>query len=159
MQTNEEVVLRTFRAVEERDREVLFELYHDDVELHDAPSLPYGGTVRGKAAIRAQLEAAPEATWLGTWGPLQPTEAERRMDPRVVATEGDEVTVLYTQRALSPNGERFEAPVLGLYEVRDGKFARAQMFHYDTAAILDFLATAGSSERTTARRRLSRHAR
>jgi uncharacterized protein len=159
MQTNEEVVLRTFRAVEERDREVLFELYHDDVELHDAPSLPYGGTVRGKAAIRAQLEAAPEATWLGTWGPLQPTEAERRMDPRVVATEGDEVTVLYTQRALSPNGERFEAPVLGLYEVRDGKFARAQMFHYDTVAILDFLATAGSSERTTPRRRLSRHAR
>jgi ketosteroid isomerase-like protein len=150
MQTNEEVVLRTFRAVEERDREALFELYHDDVELHDAPSLPYGGTVRGKAAIRAQLEAAPEATWLGTWGPLQPTEAERRMDPRVVATEGDEVTVLYTQRALSPNGERFEAPVLGLYEVRDGKFARAQMFHYDTAAILDFLATAGSSARTTA---------
>lgn len=150
MQTNEEVVLGTFRAVEERDRDALFELYHDDVEFHDAPSLPYGGTVRGKAAIRAQLEAAPEATWLGTWGPLQPTEAERRMDPRVVATQGEEVTVLYTQRALSPNGERFEAPVLGLYEVRDGKFARAQMFHYDTAAILAFLARAGSSGQATA---------
>ena len=43
----------------------------------------------------------------------------------------------------SAAGERFEAPVLGLYEVRDGKFARAQMFHFDTAAILDFLARAG----------------
>jgi hypothetical protein len=32
--------------------------------------------------------------------------------------------------------------VLGLYEVRAGKFARAQMFHFDTAAILDFLARA-----------------
>jgi uncharacterized protein len=150
MQSNVDVVLGAFRAVEGRNREALFELYHNDVEFHEAPSLPYGGTVRGKAAIRAQLEAAPEATWLGTWGPLQPTEAERRMDPRVVATEGEKVAVLYTQRALSPNGERFEAPVLGLYEVRDGKFARAQMFHYDTAAILAFLARAGSSERPTA---------
>ena len=47
--------------------------------------------------------------------------------------------MLYTQRALSPAGERFEAPVVGLYRVRDGKFARAQMFHYDTASVLDFL--------------------
>jgi hypothetical protein len=34
--------------------------------------------------------------------------------------------------------------VVGLYEVRDGKFARAQMFHFDTAAILEFLATANA---------------
>lgn len=61
------------------------------------------------------------------------------MDPRVVATAGDEVIVLYTTRALAPDGERYESPVLGLYEVRDGKLARAQMFHYDTAAILAFL--------------------
>jgi uncharacterized protein len=145
MQSNIEVVLALFRAVEERDREALFGLYDDDVEFHDAASLPYGGTVRGKAAIRAQLEAAPETTWLGTWGPLQPTEAERRMDPRVIAAEGDQVAVLYTQRALSPGGERFEAPVVGLYEVRDGQFARAQMFHYDTAALLAFLERAAAS--------------
>ena len=150
MSSNAEVVLATFRAVEERDREKLFELYHDDVEIHDAPSLPYGGAARGKAAMRAQLEVAPESTWLGTWGPLQPTEAERRMDPQVVGIEGEQVTVLYTQRALAPDGERFEAPVVGLYEVRDGKFARAQMFHYDTAALLAFLERAASSEPATA---------
>jgi uncharacterized protein len=137
--TNAEVVLAVIRAVQERDAEALFELYHDDVELHDAPSLPYAYAARGKSAMRDQLETTPETTWLGTWGPLQPTEKERRMDPRVVATDGDEVTVLYTTRALAPDGERFESPVLGLYEVRDGKLARAQMFHYDTAAILAFL--------------------
>src|SRR5215211_557182 len=108
------------------------------------------GIIRGKAAIREQLETTPEATWLGTWGPLQPAEAERRMDPRVVAAEGEHVTVLYTQRALGPDGERFESPVLGLYEVRDGKLARAQMFHYDTAAILAFLERAASPEQATA---------
>jgi ketosteroid isomerase-like protein len=148
--SNAEVVLAVIRAVEERDADALFELYHAYLELHDAPSLPYTYTARGKAAMREQLETAPEETWLGTWGPLQPTEDERRMDPRVVATAGDEVVVLYTTRAVAPDGERFESPVLGLYEVRDGKLARAQMFHYDTAAILAFLERAGSPEATAA---------
>jgi uncharacterized protein len=149
MPSNEEIVLRVFRAIEERDREALFELYHEDVELHDAPSLPYGYEgVSGKDAMREQLESTPERSWLGTWGPLQPTEAERRMDPRVVATSGDEVVIEYTTRAVAPDGERFESPVLGLYEVRDGKFARAQMFHYDTAAILAFLERAGRRQAT-----------
>jgi uncharacterized protein len=148
--TNAEVALAVIRAVEERDAEALFELYHDDVELHDAPSLPYSYTARGKSAMREQLETAPETTWLGTWGPLQPTDDERRMDPRVIATNGDEVTVRYTTRALAPNGERFESPVLALYEMRDGKFARAQMFHYDTAAILAFLERAAGADQAKA---------
>jgi ketosteroid isomerase-like protein len=144
MPSNEEIVLGVFRAIEERDAEALFDLYHDDVELHDAPSLPYGYEgVSGKEAMRAQLERTPETSWLGTWGPLQPTAAERRMDPRVVATKGNEVVVEYVTRAVAPDGERFESSVLGLYQVRDGKFARAQMFHYDTAAILAFLERAG----------------
>ena len=140
--TNAEIALAVIRAVEERNAEALFELYHDDVELHDAPSLPYAYTARGKSAMRDQLETAPETTWLGTWGPLQPTEAERTMDPRVVAASDREVVVLYRQRAVDPAGERFDAPVLGLYEVRDDRFARAQMFHFDTAAVVDFLARA-----------------
>jgi ketosteroid isomerase-like protein len=143
---NMDIVLRTFRAVEQRDAEALFSLYHPDVEFHDAPSLPYGGNSRGKERLRDLYERAPEETWLGTWGPLQPTQAERRMDPRVVAANETEVVVLYRQRAVDPRGERLDVPVLGLYEVRDRKFARAQMFHFDTAALVDFL--------TRARRRL-----
>jgi ketosteroid isomerase-like protein len=146
MRSNEEVVLGVIRAIEERDADTLFELYHEDVELHDAPSLPYSYTARGKREMREQLATAPEETWLGTWGPLQPTEHERRMDPRVVASDGDEVVVQYTTRALAPNGERFESPVLALYEVRDGKFAGAQMFHYDTAGLLAFLGRARQAE-------------
>jgi ketosteroid isomerase-like protein len=145
--SNVEIVLRTFRAVEQRDAEELFGLYHPDVEFHDAPSLPYGGTFRGRDDIREQLERHPDETWLGTWGPLQPTEAERSMTPRVVAASDEEVVVVYRQRAVDRAGERFDAPVLGLYAVRDGKFARAQMFHFDTAAVVDFL--------TRAKRRLT----
>jgi ketosteroid isomerase-like protein len=136
MPTNAEVVLAAFRAVERRDREGLYALYHPDVELHEAPSLPYGGTVRGKEANRA------ETSWEQTWDPLQPTDAERAMDPRVVAAAGDEVVVRWRARAVDAAGRRFDGPVLGLYEVRDGLFARAQMFHFDTAALVAFLAAA-----------------
>ena len=73
---------------------------------------------------------------------MQPTEAERRFDPRVISERDGEVVVLYWMRALAPDGERFESPVIGLYQVREGKFARAQMFHFDTHAINEFLARA-----------------
>jgi uncharacterized protein len=131
-----DVVLQAFRAVEGRDHEALVALYHPEVEFHEAPSLPYGGTSLGKEIVAADMG------WLETWGPLQPSATERSMNPRVISAAGDEVVVLYWQRAMAPSGERFEAPVLGLYEVREGKFARAQMFHFDTAAVLDFLARA-----------------
>ena len=148
MTSNAEVVLDVFRAIEQRDGDALFALLHDEVEFHEPPTLPYGGTMRGKETLRERLHAAPQQTWLGAWGPLQPTAADRRMDARVVSSAGDEVVVLYRQRAVNPRGERFDSPVLGLYEVRDGKFARAQMFHYDAAATTDFLerAAGGASE-------------
>jgi ketosteroid isomerase-like protein len=139
MGADADVVLRVIRAVEERDAETLFELYHEDVEFHEAPSLPYGGVVAGLPSLEEQLATAPEDTWLGTWGPLQPNEEERRFDPRVIAEADGEVVVLYRMRAVAPDGERFDSPVIGLYEVRDGKFARAQMFHYDTHAIVEFV--------------------
>jgi ketosteroid isomerase-like protein len=150
MGSDAEVVLGVIKAVEERDGEKLFELYHEDVEFHEAPSLPYGGVVKGVPSLREQLESAPEDTWLGTWGPIQPTEAERRFDPRVLSEKDGEVVVLYHMRAVAPDGERFDAPVIGLYEVRDGKFARAQMFHYDTAAISAFVERASEASPSAA---------
>jgi ketosteroid isomerase-like protein len=144
MNSPEDIVLGIFSAVEERDRGKFLALCHEDVEFLDASSLPYGGTVQGKAAFQERLARTPERTWLGTWDPVQPTVDERRMDPRVVATAGEEVTVLFTQRAVGADGERLESPVMGLYEVRDGMLARAQMFHYDTAAITAFLERAGA---------------
>lgn len=139
MGSDAEVALGVIRAVQERDAERLSELVHDDIQLHDALSLPYGGITEGKASIQEQAERPSETTWLGTWGPVQPTDAERRMDPRVIAENDGEVVVLYHQRALAPDGERFDSPVIGMYDVREAKLARAQMFHYDTAAINAFL--------------------
>ena len=139
MDTNAEVVMEVFEAIEKRNAERLFELFHEDVEFHEAPSLPYGGLKRGKEDLQQRLETAPETTWLGTWDVLQPTDEERRMDARVISSDDGEVVISYRQRAVGPDGERFDNPVVGVYEVRDGKFARAQMFHFDTAATVGFL--------------------
>jgi len=123
-----------FSAIERRDAQRFLELVHPDVEMHWPTSLPYGGTARG---------LTPEApTWSATWIPLQPSAAEQRMDPRVVAASAEEVVVLWRQRGITPAGDRCDEEVLGLYHVRGGKLARAQMFYFDTAALVNFLAKA-----------------
>lgn len=136
---NVQLLLDVFRAIEQRDDRRFRELLTPDFEIAWPPSLPYGGRSRGLTP------AAP--TWGDTWLPLQPTEAERRMDPRVVAASGDEVVVLWRQRGVTPSGARFDGEVLGLYQVRAGKLARAQMFYFDTAPLVSFLAQA-TTERT-----------
>jgi hypothetical protein len=52
------------------------------------------------------------------------------------------VVVLWRQRGVDGAGNRFDCPVLGLYEVRDRKLVRAQMFYFDTTATAVFLARA-----------------
>jgi ketosteroid isomerase-like protein len=122
---NKELLLEVFRAIEERNDQKFSELLHSDFEIHWPASLPYG---EGKGR-----------TWTDTWNPLQPTEVERRMDPRVVVANEDEVVVLWRQRGSSPVGERFDGEVLGLYRVQEGKLARAQMFYFDAVAVANFL--------------------
>ena len=51
-------------------------------------------------------------------------------EPRVVAVSEDEGVVLWRQRGVSLSGEQFEGEVLGLYRVREGRLARAQMFYF-----------------------------
>jgi ketosteroid isomerase-like protein len=140
MQQNTEVMLEVFRAVERRDAQRFAELVHPEFEIQWPPSLPYGGTYRDLEVDTRR----GRPTWAETWSPLQPTVAERRMDPRIVAASDDsgEVVVLWRQRGLSPAGERFDGPVLGLYQLRDGRLARAQMFYFDSVALASFLAEA-----------------
>jgi ketosteroid isomerase-like protein/uncharacterized membrane protein YphA (DoxX/SURF4 family) len=127
---NVEVMLKLFSAVERHDEQQQIALYQPNVEFH-WPSSLYGGGRLG---------------WEETWLPLQPTAAERRMDPRIVAASEDEVVVLWHQRGVSPTGDRFDGEALGLYRLRDGKLARAQMFYFDTAAVASFLLRAITPE-------------
>jgi ketosteroid isomerase-like protein len=127
---NIQIILEIFGAIEQRNAPRVFSLCDPTVEFLWPPSLPYAGGERG--------------AWAATWVPLQPTEATRRMNPRVVGATEEEVVVLWQQRGVSPAGEGLETPVLGLYQVRHGKLARAQMFYFDSSGVNDFLARAGS---------------
>jgi ketosteroid isomerase-like protein len=135
---NIEVMLKLFGAIERRDEETLLSLYQPDVEFHWPTSLPYGGTSRGLAVDRP--------SWEETWIVLQPTEAERRFDPRIVAASDDEVVILYHQRGMSPSGETLDAEVLGVYQLCEEKLARAQMFYFDPVAVTNFIARAITPE-------------
>jgi len=135
-QRNINAILDIFSAIERRDVSRELELFQPDVELHWPPPLPYGGITHGLKPERN--------SWGQTWIPLQPTDAERKMDPRVVAASDDEVVVLWHQRGLTTAGDRLDVEVLGLYQFRDAKLARAQMFYFDTAAVLNFVSKAGS---------------
>src|SRR5262249_55626036 len=102
-QENEKLVLEVFSVIERRDPErpdprLLLDLCDPQIEFHWPASLPYGGTRRGFPP------SGP--SWDQVWGPLQPTQAERRMDPRAVASSGDEVVVLWRQRGVSRAGDR-----------------------------------------------------
>ncbi len=132
---NAAVMLGIFSAIERRDAARLAELFASDAEFVWPPSLPYGGAPR-----------PGRPSWSEVWIPLQPTEAERKMDARLVAAAGDEVVVLWQQRGLSPAGERFEGSVLGLYRLRGGRLIRAQMFYFDPVAAAAFLARASAGD-------------
>jgi ketosteroid isomerase-like protein len=134
IQDNVTLLLDVFSAIERRDDERFNQLLNRDFQIHWPPSLPYGGAARDPG------NRVP--TWSETWLPLQPNEATRRLDPRVVAATEDEVVVLWRQRGISPSGDQFDGEVLGLYRVVGGKLSRAQMFYFDTVPLVSFLAKA-----------------
>ena len=130
---NVRAVLRAFAAVERRDDLAFAQACQPDVELCWPPSLPYGGTAQGLNTGRRG--------WAAYWDPFQ-SPSDRGLDARVVASSEDEVVVLWHQRGRDRAGRQLDTPVLGLYQVRDGKLARGQMFYFDPASVCSFLASA-----------------
>lgn len=133
MTDNEEIALTTIRCVEQRNLERLHELYHPDVAFHWQPGLPYSGDFSGSKM------AAMTETFAEVWGPLQPDDATRRMDPRVVASHGDLVIVEYTWRARRPDGATFETETLAKYRFKDSRLIDARMFYFDLEGLIAFI--------------------
>jgi len=107
-------------------------MYHPNVVIHEAPSLPYGGDYSGDDAVARHAQGFGDA-----WGGLQSTD-DRQLEPRFLA-DGDHVIVIWRQRGTSTDGEIFDMPAVSIYQLKDGRVLDARMFHFDTAAVLGFL--------------------
>jgi uncharacterized protein len=137
-----EVVRRLFAAVEDRDFDALLVCYSDDVEINEAEVLPYGGIWRGRDGV-----AGHAAGFMAAWGDLQGAE-EARLDAQFFTDGAGTVCAVFRHRAFDPvSGARFDAPEVGLYQVRGQRVVRSQMFHADSAAVVDFLSTVGGEAR------------
>ncbi len=133
-----ETVKRLFEIVEQppeaRNASVL-EMYHPEIVIHEAPSLPYGGDYYGHEGARRHGRGFNRI-----WDAFQRAPAARGLDPVFLETTEDYVVVLFRHKAVAPgSGSKIDLPEVGIYKVQDGKVIESWMFHQDTVAILDFL--------------------
>ena len=85
---------------------------------------------------------AMSETFAAVWSPLQPDEASRKMDARIVAVEGETVVAHYIWRARDGENRTLETPVLAVYRVKSGKLVDSRMFHYDLPGVIAFIENA-----------------
>jgi uncharacterized protein len=134
MSDNVDVVRRIFRAVEERDLQALLDCYDENVEIREAESLPYGGVYRGHDGAIAHA-----AGWFDAWGDLQ-TADESRLEPTFLEGEEGTVGVVFRHRANDPEHDsRLDSTEVSIYSISAGRVVRSQMFHADSAAVVEFL--------------------
>jgi ketosteroid isomerase-like protein len=132
-QEDVETIRRLFRGVEERDLEAYIAAGHPETVIREPGSLLYGGEYHGLEGMRRHA-----ARWMRTWAALQPGD-ERRLDAAFIDA-GDHVVARWRLRARAPDGdETLDVPMVGIYELRDGKLVGAQMFYSDTTEVLRFL--------------------
>ena len=114
-----QVVRDQFQAANDTDWRLAMDLYADDVVLVVHPSYGFEtGTFEGKEAV---------GEWFGHW--FREFEPGFRFELDEAREIGD---VIYLHAQLSGTGRSSGIPVQNdlayLYEVRDGKVARAQIF-------------------------------
>lgn len=102
-----------------------------EVVMHQAPSLPYGGTYSGPTGIEDFMAAMST-----TWASLEFLE-------QTFVAEGDHVVVKNRGRLTArTTGRVLETSVMQMITVRDGLIAEIHPFYWDTAAIADVLRAA-----------------
>jgi len=130
---NKRAVQALFEAVDRRDREGVRAAYDENIVIHEAPSLPYGGDYHGLEGALRHGQGFRAA-----WDPFQPHQA-RGLDPRIIA-DGDHGVVLWRHKVENAEtGDSVELPAVSVYRIENAKIADSRMFHFDTAALLRFL--------------------
>ena len=130
---NKSTVEALFEAVDRRDGKGVRAAYAENIAIHEAASLPYGGNYRGLEGALRHGQGFRAA-----WDRFQPHEA-RGLHPRIIA-DGNHVVVLWHHKVENPEtGDRLDLPAVSVYRMENAKIADSRMFHFDTAALLRFL--------------------
>ncbi len=125
-----EVVLRWYRAWDTRDADTLGALYHDDAVLYlpGDPTIPFGGTFRGRAAIRQCHETA--------WATCQ-TEPTPVGDFSLFVS-GDTVVLRGVKGVTLPSGEVVRLWSIQIFTL-DGDRIVEQRVEFDTLKFCQLL--------------------
>ncbi len=126
-ETTRAVIERFYAAIGAWDEDGLRAVLHEDAELHQPPTLPYGGVYRGPAAMME--------LWKNVVLPTADPGAFF-LDSTVV--EGDHAVVI-------AGGSRNGKPTLACedYIVRNGRIARIRMFWFDPRPVAEAVTAAG----------------
>jgi hypothetical protein len=135
------VIDRLFSSVERRDPEAYFDRTYDpEVRIHEADSLPYGGTYHGLVGAQKHAEG-----FLRTWDSLQ-SEPATRLRYAIHALP-DEAFVTWSLTTIDPGtGVTRSLPVISHYRLRRGLIVESRMYHFDTVALLSWTAEESTSE-------------
>ncbi|MFD8598288.1 nuclear transport factor 2 family protein [Kitasatospora sp. NPDC059646] len=116
---------------DEASFDLLAPFFAPDVVLHQADSLPYGGTWRGHSGM-TQFFLAMGAAW----------ESFDMAEQEFLAT-GETAVVLTRVRARArATGRELSFPILQTITVKDGKITEVRPFYWDTQVIADACAGA-----------------
>ena len=129
--TAREVVDDAYSALFERgDLEGFLEDFDADSEMIEADSLPYGGTYRGKDAIRSAIQAVISDFW-----------QDFAYDIESIAY-GDEYVMAYGRFSAvgKKSGKKVSFPLTEVWKIREGRVALVHPVYGDTKQAAEALA-------------------
>lgn len=115
------------------DFAVIAELLHQEVVMHQAPSLPYAGEWKGHDGFRLWMDAFSKA-----WSALAVENPKLHVSGDTVFSRS---TLVATARA---SGISVSFPMLQEIRIRDGKISEFRPFYWDTATLVPLFESASS---------------
>jgi hypothetical protein len=104
------------------DIDGFFSVFDEHVELHEADSLPYGGTYKGIEHVKKGI-----SKMFNAWDGLEFKIEE--------FTAGGELVIVYMQLLASgkTTGKTFSFPVAEIWRIRNSKVVEIRPIYWDTA--------------------------
>jgi uncharacterized protein len=120
---NRQALFDAYRAMIDGKSNALFDLLDDNVAFHEAPSLPYGGTLYGRSGAQSGV-----AGMFGAWSYL-------RVEIEEFLAAGDLVIAyMHLTNTSRATGKIYVGPVAEVFRFQNGKITEWRPIYWDTHA-------------------------